>query len=193
MDVGRPLKEVICFQKDSSLWFTRIDNFTTSRSPKQRPQRVWKWRCWSVAYNAGVFVSSFWKPLESTTDFTSSCKVGSSDSWSPSQNKQFSLKPQCYSKEKLYNLVAYLPQADMNAVNLNFIAGPRSALNSWRMQAFCAIKPPSSGTPKSEILYIQGNSGVKFSILEGYIIGNLYSTRRGLFLLAHWTWNWGRS
>jgi len=21
----------------------------------------------------------------------------------------------------------------------------------------------------------------------------LHSTRRGLFLLAHWTWNWGRS
>jgi hypothetical protein len=61
----------------------------------------------------------------------------------------------------------------MNAVKLNFIAGPRNALNSWRMQASYAIKLPSSGTPKREILDIQGNSGGKMSILEGHSIGHI--------------------
>jgi len=61
----------------------------------------------------------------------------------------------------------------MNAVKLNFIAWPRSALNSWRMQASYAIKLPSSGTPKWEILDIQGNSGGKISILKGYSIGRI--------------------
>jgi hypothetical protein len=126
-----------------------------------------------VAYTAGVFVRSFLNLPESTRDFTFSCKVGSSDSSAPSQNKQFSLKRHCYSNEKVSYLVTYLPQGDMNAVILNFIAGTRSALNSWRMQASYAIKLPSSGTPKREILDIQGNSGGKVSILEGYSIGHI--------------------
>jgi hypothetical protein len=61
----------------------------------------------------------------------------------------------------------------MNAVKLNFITVTRSALNSWRMQASCAIKLSSSGTPKREIFDIQGNSGGKISILEGYSIGHI--------------------
>ena len=129
---------------------------------------MWKWRRWSLAYTASVFIRSFWKPLESTKDFTCSCKFGSSDSRFPSENKQFSLKPQCYSNVKLYYLVPYLPQGNVNAVKLNFIAGLRSAL-SWRMQGSYALQLPSSGTPKRGILYIQANSGGMVSIWEGYI------------------------
>jgi hypothetical protein len=70
-------------------------------------------------------------------------------------------------------LLAYLAQEDMKAVKLNFIAGPRSALNSWRTQASHAIKMSSSETPKEEILDTQGNPGGTINILEGYSIGHI--------------------
>jgi hypothetical protein len=66
----------------------------------------------------------------------------------------------------------------MNAVKLKFIAGPRIALNSWRMQASYAIKLTSSGTPKMEILDIQVNSGGKISILEGYSIDHIVGGKK---------------